>query len=447
MNKILRFSFIVLLALAWGGMKAQTTIDFTKSTPTLDSKTGYTLTVDGYTFIGSKEKGSTVPTQNTKSKDLRHYAKNTLTISGEKMSQIVFTMSNQGKQQWATLTASVGTVTVDKEAGTTTWTYAEGATSLTLTVGDKNDNGTNTSKTAGQFDIDAATISTDGGGVSKSSANLAFSEATINHEVGTEFTAPTFSKATTAAVTFASDNEEVAAVNSEGTISLGGKEGKAVITATSEENDAYYAGSATCTVYVYHMNTYKQATEVKSGKGYLLVAKRDGNTYYAYPLGSTVTYGYASTSKIEGDAEKISIKSSYNDEFTFTAEGTSGYSIKDELGRYYTQSGTYKSFQLGTEPGAWTVEPQADGTFKIEMNGYYIQFGDGTYTSFGVYNEAKENTVMPYLYEIDDTTTGINSISANDASVNAPVYNLAGQKVSSSYKGVVIKAGKKFVQK
>ena len=33
------------------------------------------------------------------------------------------------------------------------------------------------------------------------------------------------------------------------------------------------------------------------------------------------------------------------------------------------------------------------------------------------------------------------------AAKNAPVYNLAGQQVDASYKGVVIKNGKKYVQK
>lgn len=33
------------------------------------------------------------------------------------------------------------------------------------------------------------------------------------------------------------------------------------------------------------------------------------------------------------------------------------------------------------------------------------------------------------------------------AAKNAPVYNLAGQQVGASYKGVVIKNGKKYVQK
>lgn len=81
------------------------------------------------------------------------------------------------------------------------------------------------------------------------------------------------------------------------------------------------------------------------------------------------------------------------------------------------------------------------------MNGYYMQFGQGTNISIGLYTTAQDNTVMPMLYELDNTPSNINDITIDDADANAPVYNLAGQKVSESYKGVVIKAGKKFVQK
>lgn len=42
--------------------------------------------------------------------------------------------------------------------------------------------------------------------------------------------------------------------------------------------------------------------------------------------------------------------------------------------------------------------------------------------------------------------TGINTIKAN-TDVNAPVYNLAGQQVEKSYKGLVIKNGKKIINK
>lgn len=47
---------------------------------------------------------------------------------------------------------------------------------------------------------------------------------------------------------------------------------------------------------------------------------------------------------------------------------------------------------------------------------------------------------------LDGTTiTGITEISA-DVDVNAPAYNVAGQRVNSNFKGVVVKNGKKFVK-
>ena len=47
------------------------------------------------------------------------------------------------------------------------------------------------------------------------------------------------------------------------------------------------------------------------------------------------------------------------------------------------------------------------------------------------------------LYE---EVSGINAVKANVAN-NAAVYNLAGQKVGKDFKGLVIKDGKKFIQK
>lgn len=253
MVKTLRYTLMAVVAMVANFSFAQTTIDFTKQTATLKDKVGYTLTAEGYTFEADKADGSTVPTQNTNSKDLRHYAKNTLTISGPTMKQIVFTMSDAGKKQWGDVTPSEGQVTVDTENGITTWTNTNGSTTVTFTVGTDNTHGSNKKKKpAAQFDLASVTISGEAGqgGETKQPAKLTFSETTIDHEVGTEFTAPTFTKETTAAVTFVSDNEAVATVNAEGVIALGGEEGKAVITASSEENDTYSAGNATCTVYV-----------------------------------------------------------------------------------------------------------------------------------------------------------------------------------------------------
>ena len=46
---------------------------------------------------------------------------------------------------------------------------------------------------------------------------------------------------------------------------------------------------------------------------------------------------------------------------------------------------------------------------------------------------------------IGDASAGVNSVKAN--ATNGVTYNLAGQKVDASYKGVVIQNGKKMLQK
>lgn len=281
----------------------------------------------------------------------------------------------------------------------------------------------------------------------KQSAGLEFSPSSISLKVGEAFTVPTFTKATTADVTFTSDNEAVATVDANGVITLAGELGTANIKATSDENSEYYAGTATCKIKVYDVNTYYKASAVSSDN-FLLVAQRDDKTYYAYPLGETKTYGYLSTGSVTGNVGEIEVDKTYNDEFTFTAVD-GGYTIQDSYGRYLYQSGAYKSFNLSeTNDGyVWTIEPQADGTFKISMNGYFMQFGEGTYTSFGVYDSAQDNAVLPMLYtKVSNAIRNATNVAeCNDA--NAPVFNLAGQRVNNSFKGIVVKNGKKFINR
>lgn len=72
MVKTLRYTLMAVVAMVANFSFAQTTIDFKQQTVTLKDKVGYTLTAEGYTFEADKADGSTVPTQNTNSKDLRH---------------------------------------------------------------------------------------------------------------------------------------------------------------------------------------------------------------------------------------------------------------------------------------------------------------------------------------------------------------------------------------
>ena len=48
---------------------------------------------------------------------------------------------------------------------------------------------------------------------------------------------------------------------------------------------------------------------------------------------------------------------------------------------------------------------------------------------------------------VSPVTTGISNIEAAANDKNAPIYNLAGQRVGKDYKGVVIKNGQKYIQR
>lgn len=111
--------------------------------------------------------------------------------------------------------------------------------------------------------------------------------------------------------------------------------------------------------------------------------------------------------------------------------------------------------------GSITYFISADGTTDNEMTVYGglsykgekftskedIQKGDEVvvYGQLTLYNSTYEVNMNNQLYSLTRNTSGINGIQAEAA--DGVAYNLAGQKVSADYKGVVIKNGKKMIQK
>lgn len=70
-----------------------------------------------------------------------------------------------------------------------------------------------------------------------------------------------------------------------------------------------------------------------------------------------------------------------------------------------------------------------------------------TYTVQGLFGSMYNSVPEILMTKKVAETSDINNITTDAANANAPVFNLAGQKVGKAYKGVVIKAGKKFIQK
>ena len=83
--------------------------------------------------------------------------------------------------------------------------------------------------------------------------------------------------------------------------------------------------------------------------------------------------------------------------------------------------------------------------FKTKTN---ITDGEGfDVTGILVTAKLSGNIIKEFAPISAPVPTDINNITTEAADANAPAYNLAGQKVGKAYKGVVIKAGKKFIQK
>lgn len=238
---------LTLLVLISAAVMAQTTVDFTKltwSSPLVQSP---------YTFSADKNSGSTAPKQNTNSKDIRLYAKNSLTVStsSEKMCTIVFHISKKGLEQWADFTPNNGSVTVSKEKQTATWENAEGATSVTFTVGAKCKYGTAATTKAGQFffnsvditELDAATPPTTTTFGTNSGKTFTFTNGKLEGFTAPKATATKSDDNTDLSnlIEYTSSDADIVTVDSKtGELTFTNtKFGEATITATLPKTDTY----------------------------------------------------------------------------------------------------------------------------------------------------------------------------------------------------------------
>ena len=420
MIKILRISMIAVLALiANVSFAGVSTIDFTKlavktvSDENNKENNGYTFTSGDFTFTAKKNKGQAAPTQNASTKDLRHYAKNTITISGAKMTKMVFTMSDAGKKQWATVTASEGTMTVDKTNGTTTWENTNGSSSVTLTVGDKNDFGTNKNKTAGQFNVDKVDITSDGQGGGETPTPPA--EETKAENIAA-FKA--LASGTTATLTL--KNAQVVYKN--------------VYTTKSGTNTEYYVRDASGAIQFFNTDLELNVNQVINGTvevtyspfNELPEAKKTANTS-AEKL--TITDGEAAV------PTKVTVADLTSNKYLCDLVTVENANIISET------SGTYTNQYLTNG----TDKVMIYNKFKTNVT---ISEGEG-YDVTGVLVTAKlSGKIVKELAPISTPVpTGINNITTEATDANAPAYNLSGQRVGKNAKGVLIKNGKKYVVK
>ena len=138
--------------------------------------------------------------------------------------------------------------------------------------------------------------------------------------------------------------------------------------------------------------------------------------------GLTITEGEAATPTATTVAELIKLK--HIADYVVI----SGVKIVSEEKNYFAVDGENK-IQL----------------FKgIDVSSYADK--DKTYVIKALFNNIYKGTAEIQPVEVTEGTSGVNAVTVEKAKNNIR-YNLAGQRVDESYKGVVIMNGKKFVVK
>lgn len=193
------------------------------------------------------------------------------------------------------------------------------------------------------------------------------------------------------------------------------------------------------------------------------------NKVYAYYAdGNLVTYGDGATMQITGNTEK-----NFGGGANITIDGASYKSIKNSNGAQntFTAPANKKIYRMtfyaipnkdGDAPkftefnGVTLTEPIAITTVKDGTNPTQtIMCANGATSVTFNYGGKQVNFAVDVDYseasydsQYDPKqATGIETVKNETINLNAPMYNLAGQKVSEGYKGVVIQNGVKRIQK
>ena len=202
---------------------------------------------------------------------------------------------------------------------------------------------------------------------------------------------------------------------------------------------------------------YTVYVDTKGGVAYMQSLKVKGENY-EIPADAHVIF------KTDAPAE---VKLSYNGTGTPYAPIGTGADEDDNIFTV-TADTEYATFMAGATSGGDSGEnaDEYDNAIFADFGNYVYRLENPTGNGFGFYSYTKTlkkgqffvlssnapaagRLNIVWLDEngnVENDATAINSI-VKKAQNNGAIYNLAGQKVNAAYKGVVIKDGKKYIQK
>ena len=406
MNKILRFSMMAVLALVANIGFAQTTTlwqeDFSSYKDKEVPKGGtynYACEVEGTQVYEQNLAGGDAPELLVKPKGSFSATVALNGVSG----QLTLTYKANKNIKITVENAKAGDVVKVGFDYTCPVTVAAGTNSITIKLSNTN------SKNARLDNIKLFQ------GVGKKAPGLSWGTASRTVTIGAEDNKfPTLTNTYNLAVKYSSDDPDVAAIDAAtGEITLG-IPGKTNITAEFEGNDEYEAAKVTYELTVKAASTVDlkntPETAYTVAKALELINAGEGLEANVYVKGQITNIQDVDT----GDFG--------NATYTISDDATAANALLIYRGYYY-------------DKGKFTSKDQIKVGDVVVVYGKLVKF----YEKF-------EMNSGNHIYSINGVVSGVDNITV-DKNVDAPAYNVAGQRVNDAYKGIVVKNGKKYLNK
>lgn len=252
-------------------------------------------------------------------------------------------------------------------------------------------------------------------GVGKKAPGLSWGTASRTVTIGAEDNLfPTLTNTYNLAVKYSSDDPDVAAIDATtGEITLG-IAGKANITAEFEGNDEYEAAKVSYELTVKAASTVNikntPETAYTVAKALELINAGEGLEANVYVKGQITNIQDVDT----GDYG--------NATYTISDDASAANALLIYRGYYY-------------DKGKFTSKDQIKVGDVVVVYGKLVKF----------YEKLEMNSGN-HIYSINGVVSGVDNITV-DKNVDAPAYNIAGQRVNDAYNGIVVKNGKKYLNK
>lgn len=176
-------------------------------------------------------------------------------------------------------------------------------------------------------------------------------------------------------------------------------------------------------------------------------------------IGKETTYYAHIGEKLITVVPPYEVKASYNDNIVngdFYYRGLYGRKkyTEDADGKLTTtliaDNGSQKYQYISTAAGNYLKYLPATSTLQFNGLRAYFYFPNWNAENNNKAQTASKNNntnAKIHVAVMAVSTTGISNISAEEASKQAEVYNLSGQRVDASYKGIVVRNGRKYLRK